>query len=306
MKKIYLSIIALAFGTSSFAQLDFEQAAAWDAFPVASVAGYEYPADWFGTTLKETPGANSTATALRLETENDPTLAALFASALQWPITNNNVLGYGVYEQAMTGASVFPVSVDFYYQFSPVNNDTAGIVLVEVVDTMMAGTADDVTLAQGIGVYTSAQASWMMTSVPLTYFGGGTPTGMTITAVSSPKDFFTTFPVALPDPEDGTYLLVDEFVLTGNMASVDEINTESYEVNAYPNPASDNFRVELPDSRTNTISIMALTGQVVKTINVTNLNVNINVSDLDNGVYMYQLKDGNGKVLTTRKLVVKK
>lgn len=87
-------------------------------------------------------------------------------------------------------------------------------------------------------------------------------------------------------------------------ASVEENST--YEIKAYPNPTSDNFRIELPDTRTRTISIMGMTGQVLKTIAVNNMNVTLNVADLDNGVYFYQLKSDNGEVLTTRKLVVKK
>lgn len=305
MRKVYLSLVALAMGTTTIAQnLDFE-GGTWSNFPVpGTVATYSMPDPWFGTTQREQPGANSTANAMRLETENDPTLSATLTSVLQIPITNNNVAGFGTNSLNRAVSDPFPVSVDFYYQFSPVGNDTAGVVLIDVVDTMAAGNTDDVTLAQGIAVFTSAQTTWTMTSVTLNVFQAGTPTNIDFAAFSSPKDFLTLQGVTLPDPEDGTYLLVDEFVLTGNMASIAE--TEQYDINAYPNPASDNFRIELPDMRTNTISIMGMTGQVIKTIPVNNMNMNISVADLDNGVYFYQLKDDNGKVITTRKMVVKK
>ncbi len=302
MRKIYLAFAAFVVGSTSMAQnLDFE--AGWSAFPITTVANYMIPDDWFGTTQQLQPGANSTANALKLETENDPTFAALLGGQ-GITITNNNVAGYGLYEQGIGGAA-FPISVDFYYQFAPVNNDTAAIVLVNVIDTMAAGTSDDVTLAQGVGLYTQTQAAWTMTSVPLTVFATGTHHIIEISAYSSPKDFVTGLPFTAPDPEDGTAFHMDEISLVGNMASIDE-NTEVYEINAYPNPASDNFRIELPDSRTRTISIMGMTGQVLKTIAVNNMNVNVNVSDLDNGVYFYQLKDGSGDILTTRKMVVKK
>lgn len=304
MRKVYLAAVALFVGATANAQnLDFE--AGWNAFPVASAANYMMPDNWFGTTLEENPGANSTSAAMRCETENDPTLAAIFAAQLQVPITNNNICGFGQTTVDRLASDPFPTSVDLYYQFSPINNDTAGTILIDVIDTMAAGNQDDVLLAQGIAVYTAAQTTWTMTSIPLNVFQAGTPTTINISCYSSPKDFVTGFPVTLPDPEDGTYLLVDEFTFTGNQASIKE-ETVAYNINAFPNPASDVFRIELPDSRTNQIDILGMTGQVIKTINVTNLNVNIDLSGLNNGVYMYQLKDNNGKVLTTRKLVVQK
>ena len=304
MRKIYLAIAALVCGTTSMAQnLDFE--AGWTAFPVSSVAGYEYPDDWFATSLREQPGANTTGNAMKLETEDDATLAATLAQAFSINFTNTNVSGFAQYSQGI-GGTAFPTSVDYYYQFSPVGNDTAAIVFVEVYDTLSAGNTDDVLLAQGIALYSNAQATWAMGSVPLTVFATGNHNLISISAYSSPKDFITLGGGAqLPDPEDGTTFLIDEIVLTGNMASTIE-NTKAYAVNAYPNPASDVLRIELPDSKTKTISVISLTGQVLKTIAVNNLNVTMNVSDLENGIYMYQMKDDNGKVLTTKKLVVRK
>jgi len=60
-------MIALAVGTTSIAQnYDFE--GAWTPLGYAS---YEDPADWSGIAIKEQPGANATANALRCETIND-------------------------------------------------------------------------------------------------------------------------------------------------------------------------------------------------------------------------------------------
>ncbi|MEZ4937509.1 MAG: T9SS type A sorting domain-containing protein, partial [Crocinitomicaceae bacterium] len=87
-------------------------------------------------------------------------------------------------------------------------------------------------------------------------------------------------------------------------ASVNE--NDEYVVRAYPNPASDNFRIELPDMTARTISVISMTGQVLKTINVNNLNVTVNVSDLESGVYFYQLKGDNGMTLATKKIIVKR
>ncbi|MCB0477771.1 MAG: T9SS type A sorting domain-containing protein [Crocinitomicaceae bacterium] len=303
MRKIYLSMIALACGTISMAQnLDFE--AGWTPFfQGQTVATYMTPDDWFGFMQQEQPGANSTANAMRLETENDAALSTFLAAQAQITVTGNNVAGFGLYEQGIGGAA-FPVSVDFYYQFSPVGNDTLGTVLVEVYDTMAAGNTDDVLLAQGIGFYTTSQTTWMTTSIPLTVIATGTHNLLTISAYSSPKDFVSGFPFAVPDPQDGTYLLMDEITLVGNMASVEE--NDDYAVNAYPNPASDNFRIELPDMSARTISVINMTGQVMKTIPVNNLNVTVNVADLESGVYFYQLKGDDGATIATKKIIVKK
>jgi len=75
---------------------------------------------------------------------------------------------------------------------------------------------------------------------------------------------------------------------------------------AYPNPAKNYFFVELakqPKPNT-TIEIYNLLGSKVRSIAVRSNKVEINVSDLKSGIYLYTISE-NGHSIETKKLVVK-
>ena len=74
----------------------------------------------------------------------------------------------------------------------------------------------------------------------------------------------------------------------------------------YPNPAKNYFFVELakqPKPNT-TIEIYNLLGSKVRSIAVRSNKVEINVSDLKSGIYLYTISE-NGHSIETKKLVVK-
>lgn len=76
---------------------------------------------------------------------------------------------------------------------------------------------------------------------------------------------------------------------------------------AYPNPATTSVNIEYnaPESHSNLV-IKNLTGSTVykQAVSLGTGKVNVNVSDLPNGIYFYGI-ESNGKMLNTKKLLIK-
>lgn len=75
-------------------------------------------------------------------------------------------------------------------------------------------------------------------------------------------------------------------------ASVEEMTNETY--NVYPNPVKDVLTVEGQDIEQ--VDVFNTMGQLVKTVKCNDNIVNVNVSDLQNGMYVVNVIDNNGEV----------
>ena len=76
-------------------------------------------------------------------------------------------------------------------------------------------------------------------------------------------------------------------------------NEQNTKFNLYPNPASDNFTIEM-DSNIKFVEIYSLQGQKI----LTSTTKNINISNLSKGIYLVQIEDENNN-RSTQKLIVK-
>ena len=93
-------------------------------------------------------------------------------------------------------------------------------------------------------------------------------------------------------------LLLDEVTVTGGTGTGIAENNNS--ISIYPNPATTVLNVEAEGY--NTVEIVNILGQVVYGANATS-NMQINVSDLNNGVYFVRLNGANGTA--TQKFIKK-
>ena len=318
MKRIYLAMIAFAMGTFSMAQetITDHTAPSCASFPNGLATyfnwtggnGYVSGTNGFGDTLVVQKfdyssgvdnGGQGTIDGLSMwipvktDAGNGTSV-----SLVVWE-DNNGAPGAVIESQSVTIANIDTAIASA----TPITSGTTvlGIYNVDVTFTS-ANIPANGTFWAGLDITNTGNGDTVVVMTTQPTSSGGTadfPLAMTHAGtVSSALGFYGYGNIA----DIANYIFP---TVTYTNASINEIEA-SYEIKAYPNPASDIFRIELPDSRTNQIDILGLTGQVVKTINVTNLNVTVDLSDLNDGVYMYQLKDNNGKVLTTRKLVVQK
>ncbi len=75
-------------------------------------------------------------------------------------------------------------------------------------------------------------------------------------------------------------------------------------VKVYPNPASTYFQVELPEGF-ETVKVINALGQVVETVNVTEITETIDLSDYTAGTYMIQAVTSEGTVINKQLVVTK-
>ena len=82
-------------------------------------------------------------------------------------------------------------------------------------------------------------------------------------------------------------------------ASVEEMTNETYKV--YPNPVKDVLTIE--GENVEQVNVYNTMGQLVKTVNCNDNTVNVNVNDLQNGMYIVNVIDANG-VVSSKKVSV--
>ncbi len=75
-------------------------------------------------------------------------------------------------------------------------------------------------------------------------------------------------------------------------AGINEIYNSSL-IKVYPNPAKDKLIVSINNNGNSAIVITDMLGKSVKQIKTSELQTEINVSDLQDGVYFVQLMQGN-------------
>jgi hypothetical protein len=73
---------------------------------------------------------------------------------------------------------------------------------------------------------------------------------------------------------------------------IKEVNKNVIGISVYPNPATNNFTIESPQSAI--IEITNIQGQLVKTFTTTGIQTNIDVSALPSGVYVVEVKTEKG------------
>jgi hypothetical protein len=83
---------------------------------------------------------------------------------------------------------------------------------------------------------------------------------------------------------------------------------EKTAIRFYPNPAVDNITFEFNSTveRGYTLQIYSFLGRKVMTIPVSSSRVTLNISELFKGVYVFQLRDGNGRIVASNKFQVNK
>ena len=85
--------------------------------------------------------------------------------------------------------------------------------------------------------------------------------------------------------------------------SINEV-ANAFGLNVYPNPASDVINVTLNKEVAASITIIDVTGKVVKTSTINGTSTSINTTGLSNGVYYVNITDGTS--VSTEKVVIKK
>lgn len=137
--------------------------------------------------------------------------------------------------------------------------------------------------------------------VPITQYAYDT----TRTARWWSDDLNAKFPVVEMDYEANGDVNSVDWLKTAVYVSIAEFNVAS-NISLYPNPAATEITIETELNNNNSISILDVTGKLVKEIRFTTNKINLSVSNLDNGIYFYNVYDVEGNVLHSNKFIVAK
>jgi hypothetical protein len=282
MKKILLSLSVFASLTLSAQTLvngDFESTMTES----SQLPGFFTTAGWGGWLFAPETSSPITGTqSVKLETKVDAGLHAF----LGWDV-NQTYCGYLSQSIRQTIPTPQNVVLDFDYRYIKTGMDSA-YVQVTIIDTMVAGNEDDITLFFNyilVGESTTGLGHATLEMIPTGV--AGTANRLVVYAVSSIDGWFNDM-----TPSVGSTLTLDNVVITNYAASIDNTEKEM-SVKVYPIPTNNELNFEL-DKEILSIQITTLDGKTVINQNVNAFNGVVNVTSLETGVYIYTIisKDG--------------
>lgn len=101
---------------------------------------------------------------------------------------------------------------------------------------------------------------------------------------------------------NSVYAASNAVTLTSPLSVAEQVK----EINVYPNPANNFVNFKVDGLENGSVIINSITGQEVVNTAIGNGTTKVNVSNLNNGVYIYTVRNQNGEVVKTNKLVVRK
>ena len=266
----------------------------WSTFSGSLGSTYGEPNDWnsanqcsslLGTySVAQTADAHSGTSAAELKTRN----AFIGAVKINGLLTTSTVL-CGLNSGGNEGgiaSTVVPDSITFWYKYAPATLDTAyaQVILFDGHDTV----------SYLKGKIFEAAAEWTRAS-----FAIPAPTG--------PSDTLSTlFNSSWGDGGAGqavvgSIFIVDdvEFVFA---TGIDE-QTEATKWEVYPNPVNEILNIRNTSGKAGTLEMIDATGRIVLRESIAQMQTQLNVNHLPTGLYIYQLQDMRGEVITSGKLL---
>lgn len=180
-----------------------------------------------------------------------------------------------------------PTSLFLYYKCSPVGGDTVICSVYFYKDGALIGNTFFGT--------TETVTEWTPLEIPMTYDNSEIPDSATIV-----------FLTGVYAPHSGSTWYVDNLSFTGYVTSVPEQTTDKSFISSNFNPASD-FLMLNPGNRNNAnleLSIYNMTGQLVKSELVKPTQQQVNIKDIDNGIYVLVIKSRTR--IEKKKLIVQR
>lgn len=129
--------------------------------------------------------------------------------------------------------------------------------------------------------------------------GGGETTGGNYSNFGVIGETFVDFPVVGGDYETSIGFL---FVASGIPVNISELFNDN-PIKIFPNPTTNELFIEMQNSKDVNISIFNSFGQSVYTSKVYSYNETIDISRLHKGIYFIEIKDLNGNILLSEKII---
>lgn len=194
-------------------------------------------------------------------------------------------------------------SVDFFYKYTPVNNDNGAMIAYL---TKWNGTTRDTIATAGYPI-TGTVSAYMSASGPFVYDPGfpntTLPDSLHVYFASSARPWLNN--AFVPNPARlGSALWVDEVsVTTVGLKETIKLGTQA---KVFPNPSTNYFNISVANENATTAEIFDVTGKKIASALMEDGKVRINTENFNEGLYIYAVKDKNNKVIATGKINVSK
>lgn len=139
---------------------------------------------------------------------------------------------------------------------------------------------------------------WQQVTIPFTYYSQDAPDRIQLVFLAN-KNYFSNKPVG----NNGTYLELDNFSLL-TTTSISDFSQYGILLSAYPNPASNDFYLDINTDSATALEIYDLNGRLITKQSVSQKTTHVNVAEYTNGIYIYKLLDKENRILKTDKFNV--
>ncbi|MEM0995141.1 MAG: T9SS type A sorting domain-containing protein [Bacteroidota bacterium] len=82
----------------------------------------------------------------------------------------------------------------------------------------------------------------------------------------------------------------------------EKVTYQRADIKIYPNPATDYIAFQNPDGRVKGVVFYNLVGRSIRKMSASSGKNMYDVTDLSRGMYLIQLVDANGKIITTKRI----
>jgi hypothetical protein len=266
----------------------------WSTFSGSLGSTYGEPNDWnsanqcsslLGTySVAQTADAHNGTSAAELKTRN----AFIGSVKINGLLTTSTVL-CGLNSGGNEGgiaSTVVPDSITFWYKYAPATLDTAYAQVILFNDT------DTISYVKG--------------------------------KIFEPTTIWTRISLAIPAPTESTNIISTLFnsswgdgslgqAVVGSIFIVDDVEfvfatgideqTEASKWEVYPNPVNEILNIRNTSGKAGNLEMIDATGRIVVRESIAQMQTQLNVNHLPTGLYLYQLKDLRGQVITSGKLL---
>lgn len=256
----------------------------WD-----TIGLYSQPTDWYtlnplarfgfdpSTTLST--DAHSGQYAARLETlsNSSTSYAGLLSSG---PVLDKNLRP--VFDMLPISFTSRPKRLQFYFKSIPKKNDTCAIYLGLTKWNTTTKSSD--TIAYASMEFSDSIGAYTLADIAFNYKNNQNPDSMFVIITSSIDGF---------NPTEGSVFLIDDISLIYNNTGIENIVKQNLSV--YPNPAKDILQLDFAKPTKGQISLQNLLGETLKIANIDASKMQLDVSELAEGLYLINVLEESGK-----------
>lgn len=302
MKKIYFSALALILAASVNAQVANGGLETWTDGEPDSWNTYNPLMEQASQAGGTVTIAGNSATTSTDEGTGDASEGSSYARLTSFTLTGLSGAGIpdGIYngqiDQYVVTSTKYE-SIKFSYRANLIGGDTA------IAFVTASGPGHDFgqnAIGQAVLEVSANKSGWTDVTVPINWLSPD--------PIDSIQVLFGTTKSAIfggPSPSaDSTVFEIDGVELYEPSSGIENLSMNT--VSVYPNPATDVVNFNIDGLENGTVVINSVTGQEVVNTTISNGSKTVDVSALNNGVYIYSIRNNAGETIKTQKLVIRK